>query len=440
MDDVISRLTATRQYSLDMVMPLAVDDFSLQAEVFTSPPKWHLAHTSWFFETFLLKPFLSGYVTPEPQYEVLFNSYYNGIGKQFPRERRGLLSRPTVDQVMAYRAYVDHHMTLLLTQLTTHSDAQEILTRTRLGMEHEQQHQELFFTDLKYCLALNPLCPVYRCPGDDQSLSALQDTNLLQPGSRSGSAGHWVLFDGGLVSIGASEEDPSHFRFDNECPEHSVFIPPYELSRALVTCGDYLMFIQDGGYHKPEFWLADGWSERQREGWSAPLYWQLSDHLNDLSQHRIFTLHGLQPLNLAAPVCHLSGYEADAYAAWAGARLPTEAEWEHAAKQQPDRQNTEAVTSTLHPQQPVIKSDAGLLQLYSDCWQWTGSAYRPYPGFQAPDGAVGEYNGKFMCNQWVLRGASCVTRPGHGRATYRNFFYPQDRWQFTGVRLARSVY
>lgn len=404
--------TATREQSVAFCAPLNTEDYGLQADAFASPPKWHLAHTTWFFETFLLKPFANGYRTPEPLYEVLFNSYYNGIGEQFPRPRRGLLSRPTVTEVLDYRRHVDEAMRSLL-QNETHPERQKILARTQLGVEHERQHQELFFTDIKYSLAINPLMPSYGKPGPMEATA----TSPMK----------FLSYPGGITEIGFNGDG---FCFDNELPRHRVFLEPFELADRLVTNQEYQAFIDDGGYRRPELWLSDGWTTVAEQGWRAPLYWRERDG------HPLeYTLGGLVESNPSAPVCHVSGYEADAYARWYGARLPTEQEWELAAAAAPAA-DAGVDDAHLHPQ--PAGAGGGLRQLYGQCWQWTGSAYSPYPGFTQADGAIGEYNGKFMSNQWVLRGGSCVTKADHVRATYRNFFYPPDRWQFSGIRLART--
>jgi ergothioneine biosynthesis protein EgtB len=388
---------------------LSIEDHSLQAEAFTSPPKWHLAHTTWFFETFILVPFLNGYEPENPRYEMLFNSYYNGIGEQFPRPKRALLSRPSLEEIHHYRSTVEAAILQLLAD-DTHPAREDIHARVRLGIEHECQHQELFFTDIKYSLSINPLSPAFlaaaaRTSSDDSTAPLA-----------------WSVVDGGLVSIG---HDAAGFCFDNEQPRHQVYIEPFELARRLVTNGEYAQFIADGGYQRPELWLADGWNTLQRENWTAPLYWRGSEE---------YTLEGLVSRSPKSPVTHISGYEAEAYARWAGARLPTEQEWEVAASIA-EPAGTHVVR--VHPE-PADSAEQGLQQLYDACWQWTRSAYVPYPGFSPVEGAIGEYNGKFMSNQWVLRGGSCVSSPGHLRPSYRNFFYPEDRWQFTGLRLARD--
>ncbi len=408
---LLQRFRDTRAQSLAFCEPLLPEDYSLQAEAFTSPPKWHLAHTTWFFETFLLKPFLQDYHTPEERYEVLFNSYYNGIGEQFPRPRRGLLTRPTTEEIHHYREHVDAAIGRLLTQQSP-ADSNAIRQRIELGIEHERQHQELFFTDLKYSFSVNPLLPAY----------------LPKPEAPS-SASHaiaWLAYAGGLVATGY---DGDGFCFDNELPRHQVFLQPFELASRLVTNEEFSAFIDDGGYRRPELWLADGWDSAQTGNWQAPLYWIDRD-----GESLEYTLHGVQTRSPSNPVCHISGYEADAYARWAGARLPTEHEWElAAAKSAPPAQGVDS--GHYHPR-PA--SGSGLQQLYGDCWQWTQSAYSPYPGYEPSAGAIGEYNGKFMSNQWVLRGGSCVSKAEHVRCSYRNFFYPPDRWQFSGIRLARN--
>jgi len=407
---------AAREYSVKVCASLETEDYGLQAEPFVSPPKWHLAHTTWFFETFLLKPYVEGYKPFHADFEVLFNSYYNAIGAQFPRPQRGLLSRPTVSQVLDYRRHVNDAMTRLLAA-QHHPERQAIETRCRLGIEHEKQHQELFFTDIKYSFWANPLYP------------ALQ-SNAPAPVANPRET-RWCDYPGGLFEMGVDPER-AEFVFDNETPAHKVFLEPFSLADRLVTNGEYQSFIEDGGYANPVHWLADGWVTVQQQQWTKPLYW-----LDREGKAMEFTLYGLRERRDDQPVCHLSGYEADAFANWARARLPTEAEWEFAARQQAFDDNP---ASGLHPRAPAGEAPAGgLLQLYDSCWQWTASAYRPYPGFTAQPGAIGEYNGKFMSNQWVLRGGSCVTSSGHLRPTYRNFFYLHDRWQFSGIRLARNI-
>lgn len=413
-DVLVQQFVATRHSSIENCKSLEIEDYGLQAAVFASPPKWHLAHTSWFFETFILKPFCEGYEVFHPAYEVLFNSYYHGIGAQYPRHQRGLLSRPTVAEVLQYRRHVDDRMQQLLSE-EQHPQFEQIVARCKLGMQHEKQHQELFFTDLKYSFSQNPLFPAYSSDPINDDSPFVEQT--------------WVPFKGGLVDIGVNQNSRC-FSFDNETPRHKHFLESFELANRLVTNAEYQQFVNDGGYQRPELWLADGWAIVQEQNWQRPLYWY------DNNQH--FTLYGLQERADNNPVCHLSAYEADAYAKWAGARLPTEFEWEHAAKQSLIIGSTgfyQDARQALHFE--AAKNITGIQQLHSHVWQWTASAYRPYPGMQTESGAIGEYNGKFMSNQWVLRGGSCVSPAQHLRPSYRNFFYPQDRWQFSGLRLAR---
>ncbi len=404
-----------RATTLRVCEPLETEDFVVQSMPDTSPTKWHLAHTSWFFEQFILKTQVRNYSSPFARYEYLFNSYYQSLGPMHARPQRGLLTRPTVTEVMQYRAHVDAAMRALL---ASRDDDAQLATLTTLGLHHEQQHQELLLTDAKHLLSCNPQQPAYREP------RAPAQRGTLTPM-------RFYTFDGGIDEIGASAEG---FAFDNERPRHRVLLTPFALANRLVTNGEYIEFIRDGGYQRAEMWLADGWTTVMSEGWTRPLYW--SEQLDSE-----FTLHGDQPLDPAAPVCHVSYYEADAFARWAGARLPTEAEWEIAAAQLPIRGNF-LENDALHPcpaADPGSHDESQLRQVFGDVWEWTASPYVAYPGYRPPSGAIGEYNGKFMCNQWVLRGGSCVTPSTHIRASYRNFFYPHQRWQFTGVRLARNV-
>lgn len=407
------RVRATTQ---SLCAPLEIEDFVVQSMPDASPAKWHLAHTSWFFEQFILKTHARNYRSPFPQYDYLFNSYYQSVGPMHERPQRGLLTRPTVTEVMEYRAHVDEHMRSLLAAYD--SDTQ-IEALTTLGLNHEQQHQELLLTDLKHLFSCNPLRPAYRARSSAATSGAVTPMRFY-------------TFDGGIEHLGAGQS--TVFGFDNERPRHKVFLEPFALANRLVTNSEYAEFIRDGGYQRPEVWLSDGWATVTREAWSRPLYW--SDSLDSE-----FTLSGVQPIDPAAPVCHLSYYEADAFARWAGARLPTEAEWEIAAAAMPVRGNL-LDSNELHPlaaRDEAAHDESQLRQLFGDVWEWTASPYVPYPGYRAPHGALGEYNGKFMCNQLVLRGGSCVTPASHIRATYRNFFYPNARWQFMGVRLARNV-
>ena len=400
---------------MDLAAPLSAEDQVVQSMPDVSPTKWHLAHVTWFFETFVLKPHASNYREFHPDYNFLFNSYYNAIGERHARPKRGLLSRPPLSDIHAYRAHVDAAMEALIDSGTAFEAVAPLLA---LGLHHEQQHQELLLTDIKHVLSCNSLYPAYR-EGD---LPAGQERALT-----------WVDFDGGLVEIGTARSNTSFedFAFDNEGPRHKVWLEPYRLASRAVTNGEFLNFIQDGGYRRPEHWLSDGWDTVCSQGWSHPFYWVQKD-----GAWFEFTLWGLKPLDPNSPACHLSYYEADAYARWAGKRLPTEAEWEAAAESLPIGGNL-LEADRLHPES--AKAGEGLLQCFGDVWEWTGSAYLPYPGFAPGPGAVGEYNGKFMSNQMVLKGGSAVTPPGHVRASYRNFFYPASRWQFTGLRLAETL-
>jgi ergothioneine biosynthesis protein EgtB len=402
-----------RAFTEHLCEPLATEDYVVQSMPDCSPTKWHLAHVSWFFETFLLQPNVAGYRSLHPQYTYLFNSYYNAVGQRHCRPKRGLISRPTVEETYRYRAYVDEHVLAWLDQADQQQvhKVEPVLT---LGLHHEQQHQELLLTDLKHMLAENPLHPVYRAWGSrpDQPAAALNPT--------------WNTYAGGLCSIGYAGQG---FAFDNEGPRHQVFLQPFELASRPVTNAEWLAFIDDGGYQRPELWLSAGWATVQEQGWQAPLYWQ-REHEAD-GGWWTFSLHGYQPVAEDEPVCHVSYYEADAFARWADARLPTEAEWEVAATATPMTGNF--VESGLYHPGPASDS------LFGDVWQWTQSSYSAYPGFSPAAGAIGEYNGKFMCNQYVLRGGSCATSESHIRATYRNFFPADARWQFMGLRLARDV-
>jgi ergothioneine biosynthesis protein EgtB len=397
-----------RQVSEEICQPLAIEDYGVQSMPDVSPPKWHLAHTTWFFETFLLVPHLPGYEVFHPQFGYLFNSYYEAIGERHPRIQRGLLSRPTVAEIYRYRAAIDRAITILLSWPSISSELADLV---QLGLHHEQQHQELLLTDIKHILGSNPLYPAYRA----DLPSVVSNNTCIE----------WSNYPGGVYAIG---HEGTEFAFDNESPRHAVYLQDYLIANRLVTNGEYLEFITAGGYQKPEYWLAAGWAIVQTEQWQAPLYWE------EISgQWWVMTLAGLMSLNIDEPVCHVSFYEADAYARWAGKRLPTEAEWEVAAIQLPLQGNF-LESSQLHPAAATAKNRPE--QMFGDVWEWTQSAYLPYPGFQSAAGAVGEYNGKFMCNQMVLRGGSCATSHSHMRPTYRNFFPPATRWQFSGLRLA----
>jgi ergothioneine biosynthesis protein EgtB len=406
-----ARYRGVRHQSETLCQPLAPDDYGLQAMPDVSPARWHLAHTTWFFETFLLQDFLPGYRPFHPQFEHLFNSYYEQVGAPFPRPQRGLLSRPTTEEIFRYRAQVDEAMIALLAAVDE-ARWPEVATRAALGCQHEEQHQELLLTDIKYNFSINPLRPAYRA--DLPDTPAGHNTPL-----------EWIEQPGGVQEIG---HDGTGFGFDNESPRHRVLLASYALGSRLVTNGEYLEFIKAGGYQRPEFWLADGWRCVREKSWQAPLYWEKTD-----DRWWLFTLAGMRTLNEHEPVCHVSFYEADAYARWAGKRLPGEMEWEVIAQKQNNRGNL-CETGYLHP--VPAAGDACPEQIFGDVWEWTRSPYAPYPGYRAAAGALGEYNGKFMVNQLVLRGGSCVTPADHIRASYRNFFYPADRWQFSGIRLA----
>jgi ergothioneine biosynthesis protein EgtB len=404
-----------RRWTEALCEPLASEDYVVQSMPDASPVKWHLAHTTWFFETFLLEPHLEGYQPFHPQFRFLFNSYYQGIGPRWPRHQRGLLSRPTVVEVFGYRAYVDKHVARLL-RAAGSEELRQVATIVVLGVQHEQQHQELILTDLKHAWASNPLNPVYR-------------EQLLKDGPPV--CHRWLTFPSGLASIG---HNGSGFAFDNESPRHQVWLNGFQLANRLVTNAEYLAFVNDGGYDRPELWLSDGWSTRQAQGWSAPLYWTEQN-----GEWSMSTLAGPRRLCNDEPVCHVSYYEADAFARWAGARLPTESEWEVAAFSAPIGGHF-LEGGYFHPAaSPAVDDSGPVHQLFGDVWQWTASPYTGYPGYRPLAGALGEYNGKFMCNQFVLRGASCATPRSHSRRTYRNFFPPDARWQFSGIRLAKEL-
>jgi ergothioneine biosynthesis protein EgtB len=410
--DLTEAYTEVRQRSEALCAPLRTDDYQVQSVLETSPPKWHLAHVTWFFETFLLKPFLPGYRPLDSRYEQLFNSYYNSVGAFHPRADRHTLSRPTVSEVYEYRAHVDRHMNALADGGAARHRG-EVEKRIELGMHHEQQHQELLLMDIKRNFYANPLYPAY--------------ADRRHPGGREAPPLRWLEFPGGIRELGYEGEA---FSFDNERPRHKVFLRDYRLGSRLVTNGEYLEFVEAGGYARPELWLSDGWTAIHERGWKTPLYWtRLDDSWQEM------TLSGLHALRPAAPVCHLSYYEADAYARWRGARLPTEAEWEAAAAGEPIEGNF--MESALY--HPGKAEDARNAQWFGDVWEWTSSSYSPYPGYRPLEGALGEYNGKFMANQYVLRGGCCATPRSHMRPTYRNFFYPHDRWPFTGLRLAMDA-
>ncbi len=419
-----ARFAQVRAQTEALARPLSAEDCQAQSMADASPVKWHLAHVTWFFEVFILERFEPGFKPHNVDFRVLFNSYYNGVGDKHPRPQRGLLTRPSLADVMAWRAAVDERLHGLLRTSAT----PEVLALLELGLQHEQQHQELLLTDVKHLLAQNPLQPVYAPAWPLAAVAPVRPD--------------WLGFDGGLVEIGAT---PQSFSFDNEGPRHRHFLKPYALLNRLVTHGEWLAFVNDGGYQNPRWWLAAGWDWAQANSVIAPLYWQ-PDAANGWTS---FTLHGRVPLDDHTPITHISLYEADAYARWLGethadfkgARLPTELEWEAAATPMAETglaRGNFLESRALHPM-PVARAQAGLTQILGDVWEWTQSSYSAYPGYQPWAGAVGEYNGKFMVNQYVLRGGSCVTPASHIRASYRNFFPAEARWQFTGLRLARDA-
>ena len=400
------RYAEVRARTEGLTQGLSAEDMQVQSMPDASPVKWHLAHTTWFFETFLLKPFEDGYREFDPTFGYLFNSYYDSVGDRHPRAERGLLTRPGLDEVMSWRAHVDAAMASLIER---RGDDAEIAPLLRLGLAHEEQHQELILMDLKHALSRNALEPPYRnAPVEGRH----EDVDL-----------DWTDHDGGLVEIG---HDGAGFAFDNEGPRHRVWLEPFRLANRLVTCGEWLSFMADGGYAEARLWLSDGWAAIQAQGWCAPEYWREDDE-----GWSLFTLHGRRPVDPSEPVCHVSFYEAEAFARWAGRRLPTEAEWEVAARG--------AFTPDGGRCHPRPAAWTGLSQLAGEVWQWTASPYVAYPRYRPAEDATGEYNGKFMSGQMVLRGGACVTPPGHARATYRNFFPPAARWAFSGVRLADHV-
>ena len=405
-----------RSFTASLCEGLATEDYVVQSMPDVSPTKWHLAHTSWFFETFVLRPHLPGYEPLNPTYAFLFNSYYVHAGERHCRAQRGYISRPTVAEVFEYRRYVDEAMSRLL------STSDETLLATleplvTIGLHHEQQHQELMLTDLKHVFGVNPLRPAYRMRATAEAPTA---PSL-----------EWVDFQGGVREIG---HDGDGFAYDNEGPRHSVYLQPFRLASRLVTNGEYLRFMEEGGYRRPELWLSLGWATAQENQWTEPFYWEQRE-----GRWWLFTLSGMREVDPDEPVCHLSYFEADAFARWAGARLPTEAEWEVASQTVPIEGNF-ADDGRFHPAAATAdRGGSGLLQMYGDVWEWTQSPYSPYPGYRPPEGALGEYNGKFMCNQYVLRGGSCATSLSHIRPTYRNFFPPDATWQFTGLRLAQDA-
>ena len=419
MADASTEYCRVRDVTEAIAEPLSAEDQTVQSMPDVSPTKWHRAHTSWFFETFLLQPGRRQFRVFHPDYAFLFNSYYEAVGPRHARAQRGTLSRPGISEIRSYRQYVDEHMTTLLASGPEQLELGPLESLATLGLHHEQQHQELMLMDIKHVLSLNPMKPAYR-PAAPPAASAAPR------------AQGWIEHPGGLVEIGAGTEG---FAFDNEYPRHVELLGAFALADRPVTCGDWMAFMDDGGYHRADLWLSDGWAAVNQQSWEAPLYWSRPD-----DDWEVFTLTGARAPHPAEPVCHVSYYEADAFARWAGARLPTEAEWEAAAS---GRDGSEGGfeadggfldLAVLHPR-PVGPGPG----FFGDVWEWTASAYLPYPGFRPGPGAIGEYNGKFMVSQHVLRGGCCATPTGHIRPTYRNFFPPSARWPFTGLRLARDA-
>lgn len=416
-----------RAFTETLCAPLATEDFVVQSMTDVSPTKWHLAHTTWFWETFVLREFAPGYSLFDERYPFLFNSYYVQAGERHCRAQRGYLSRPTVEEVLAFRHHVDQHMATLLGDAERTADPR-LAEVVRVGLNHEQQHQELMLTDIKHVFSVNPLRPAY-------------DSAMPAPAPDPGPLG-WVPLPEGIYHVGYDESLDGPFAFDNEGPRHRAFLESFSLADRLVTCGEYLEFMQDGGYEKAPLWLSEGFATVQEQQWTEPFYWERRD-----GQWHHFTLHGMRPVDPHEPITHLSYFEADAFARWAGFRLPTEFEWEAAARHALDGAEPTgnfADDRRLHPAPagPRAGGDGApapphLRQLFGDAWEWTSSHYSAYPGYRAAPGALGEYNGKWMCNQFVLRGGSCATSRSHIRTSYRNFFHPASTWQFTGIRLAR---
>lgn len=411
-DHILSEFNKVRAFTHHLVEPLETEDFVIQPMENASPAKWHLAHTSWFFETFVLGKYQQGFESLHPQYAYFFNSYYLQTGVPFTRANRGMLSRPTVKEVFEYRSYVNDQMTQFI-ENSSEEIWNEAAAVIEIGNHHEQQHQELILTDLKYLLAQNPLLPVYR----DRVISETPAPTDI----------NWIKFDEGMVKVGNKGKE---FTYDNEHPRHRTFVQDYELADRLITNKEYLEFMNAGGYDRSEFWLDEGWSTLKKEAWVAPLYWFKRDE-----KWMNFTLSGTRFIDENEPVTHISYFEADAFARWMGVRLPTEQEWEHACGKREITGNF-VDENAFHPIPNNEKGD-GLKQMYGDAWEWTMSSYSPYPNYKPLPGALGEYNGKFMANQYVLRGGSCATSRSHIRKTYRNFFHANARWQFSGIRLAR---
>ncbi|TYP93361.1 ergothioneine biosynthesis protein EgtB [Fodinibius salinus] len=408
------RFKEIRDFSIHLTEPLEKEDYVIQAINNTSPTKWHLAHVSWFYETFVLEKALPDYESLHPQYSYIFNSYYLQTGEPHTRSKRGLLSRPSVDEVLEYREYVNGQV-LAFIEGATPEEIAEFGPVIEIGNHHEQQHQELMVTDFKYMFAQNPLYPKYK--------------ELNHPKGSPPDSLNWISFDEGIYEIG---NDGGEYTYDNEHPRHRKFLEPFVMADRLITNGEFMEFMEDGGYERSPLWLDDGWATVNERNWDSPLYWCKRD---DGWYH--YTLGGLRKVHPHEPVTHVSYYESDAFARWADARLPREAEWEVAAGDKPYDGNF-VEDNKFHPR-PLQQNTDGLKQMYGDVWEWTMSAYEPYPGYEPLPGALGEYNGKFMCSQYVLRGGSCATSETHIRKTYRNFFYPDARWQFNGIRLAKNI-
>lgn len=411
---LINRFIEVRKLSLKLTYPLETEDFVIQSMQDVSPTKWHLAHTTWFFEAFILHKAVPDYKSIHPLYAYLFNSYYVLMGERWTRNQRGWLSRPTVKEIYDYRNYVDNNLIEFLINCNE-DKLNEYASLVEIGLNHEQQHQELILTDIKHVLSINPLHPVYFKKND----AIETKINPIQ----------WINFEGGIAETGNYGKE---FCYDNETPRHKIYLQPFSFADRLITNAEYLEFIEDGGYKNTPLWLSDGWALVESEKWNAPLYWEKKDR-----DWFYFTLNGFRKINPDEPLCHISYYEAEAFAAWKNARLPTEAEWELAAGNLKYEGNF-ADNENFHPV-PLSNTDEKLNQMYGDVWEWTGSAYLPYPGFKPLPGALGEYNGKFMSGQMVLKGGSCATSKSHIRKTYRNFFPPQARWQFMGIRLAKNI-
>ena len=414
-EQLLAKYRRVRAFTEELCRPLATEDYVVQSMADVSPTKWHISHVSWFFEQFVLVPKNPGYRSPDPQFAYLFNSYYVQAGPRFLRPRRGLLTRPTVEEAYRYRAHVDRHMEEFISG-ADEERFREVGPVIELGLNHEQQHQELILTDIKHVLSQNPLSPVYRERVTVETASSVPDPD-------------WVTFSEGVYEIGHEGEG---FAYDNEGPRHRVFLEPFRLATRLVTNGEYIGFIEDGGYKRSDLWLSEGWATVEDKKWEAPLYWSERD-----GDWWMMTLAGLRRVERTEPVCHLSYFEASAYAMWADARLPTEAEWEIAAGSV-DVTGNFVDEGHYHPVPLGNDSAGGLNQMFGDVWEWTQSHYSPYPGYKAAPGAIGEYNGKFMCNQFVLRGGACTTSRDHFRLTYRNFLPAYSQWFFSGLRLAEG--